>query len=477
MAFKFSRLWTLLRISTALLVQITVTVEAAEISRLGITNKANPFGLVENHIELLPYQDISLTGTIERGDLDKVKTVLSGTGGSNHARFLLSSSGGNFFEAVAIALFIQEKYAATYIPANSRCLSACAIVFMAGSQHNGDGNLLVHRTMHATATLGFHAPFISGKLPETVPGQLITKVYKEALKTASEFLRVASTIDWPNSLTLELLKIPQTDFLYVDTVGRAGRWGIDLAGVTELGPLDRHSAFQMCRNVLDWNFERQTTNRFNRDGVSDDYFQIARQADEIVEFNYPNEFGTSCKITVDRKAIYAELDKGQLFYRPGRWWHSRKPETKISTLKNDAESAKERIQFSEFVTKGKRDDFFMHNGSRMKFSYELTGGGTSLVITYDNPRPGMRAEGVSPGTVLFSGKNQGGINVFGTARIFRKGCRPVEYDVGGQVEPGEKKTVILMGVGKRWLGRSCKAREQKGYGRGSGRLTFNPITD
>ena len=74
-----------------------------------------------------------------------------------------------------------------------------------------------------------------------------------------------------------------------------------------------------------------------------------------------------------------------------------------------------------------------HNGSRMLI-HACDGGG--FTIEYDRPRKGLAAQGVRPGTVLFQGSfwDSGGPNprrVRGTAKLFKRGCRPAGYEVDG----------------------------------------------
>src|SRR5262245_60558610 len=46
----------------------------------------------------------------------------------------LNSSGGNFAEALKIAKLALEKRLSTRLGRNAECLSACAIIFMAGTR-------------------------------------------------------------------------------------------------------------------------------------------------------------------------------------------------------------------------------------------------------------------------------------------------------------------------------------------------------
>jgi hypothetical protein len=70
----------------------------------------------------------------------------------------LNSEGGNFDEGIKIGEFFLKTLVATRIKPHQKCLSACAIMFMAGQNLDTDGFHL-DRRMSASSVLGFHAPY------------------------------------------------------------------------------------------------------------------------------------------------------------------------------------------------------------------------------------------------------------------------------------------------------------------------------
>ena len=96
---------------------------------------------------------------------------------------------------------------------------------------------------------------------------------------------------------------------------------------------------------------------------------------------------------------------------------------------------------------GLKGSFWDHNGSLM----HLVVNRQSRRFYYENPRPAMKAEGVSQGTLLFDGK-RGGTRFVGKAFIF--GCgRAFEYRVSGPISEDEH-TVTLFGKAPR-LDENC----------------------
>jgi hypothetical protein len=84
-----------------------------------------------------------------------------------------------------------------------------------------------------------------------------------------------------------------------------------------------------------------------------------------------------------------------------------------------------------------------HNGSIMSIS-EANG---SIEIDYLEPRTGMRAVGVRPQTMLFSGSKDAN-RVEGNAYIFDSKCGPVSYAVEGQFST-DGRSLLLSGQSPR----------------------------
>lgn len=96
------------------------------------------------------------------------------------------------------------------------------------------------------------------------------------------------------------------------------------------------------------------------------------------------------------------------------------------------------------------DSCWIHNGSLMRLQAQ----GNERWLSYEQPRPKLRAAGVIQGTLLFNGTKTG--NWYsGTARVFSKHCPgvPLEYHVSGPVR-GDQLQVTVRGT--RPVHRSCR---------------------
>jgi hypothetical protein len=90
-------------------------------------------------------------------------------------------------------------------------------------------------------------------------------------------------------------------------------------------------------------------------------------------------------------------------------------------------------------TTASADSCWNHNGSLMRLQAQ----GNQRWISYEIPRPQLRAGGVQRGTLLFNGVKQG--NWYrGTARVFSKFCpgTPLEYAVEGPVSSDQLQVTV-----------------------------------
>lgn len=130
---------------------------------------------------------ISLHGKIVRGDNKKLFGVLARYRPQNAALFL-SSEGGQVREAMTIGYTVRKFGIITVIAKNSKCLSACALIFMAGwDKLNGEP----YRVKHPRGKLGLHHPWherTRKKMPKEQ--MLILKHYFEFVQAGEGMYRL-----------------------------------------------------------------------------------------------------------------------------------------------------------------------------------------------------------------------------------------------------------------------------------------------
>lgn len=110
--------------------------------------------------------------------------------------------------------------------------------------------------------------------------------------------------------------------------------------------------------------------------------------------------------------------------------------------------------------------FWDHNGS----SVRLEDDGKKRKFVYDQPSRNLATAGVKSGTVLFDGEEKADGRLAGYAKLFRKGCDPVDYFVEGALDKS-KGEILLQGQAPVYSGSGCKITGYSEEG-GASSLTF-----
>lgn len=175
----------------------------------------------------------------------------------------LDSPGGSFPEAVELSNLIIDSNLVTVVAEGGQCLSACAIVFLAGTLSSSDssgGAKIPYRVLHIEGILGFHAPYLQLPQIASVPSGLVEQAYSAALESLALVSETMDGVDTytPNGrlhrkLLLEMLRVGAEEFAFVDTIEEAGLYDINLAGLPTI-PIDDDSWLYLCSNILTWSF-------------------------------------------------------------------------------------------------------------------------------------------------------------------------------------------------------------------------------
>jgi hypothetical protein len=92
-----------------------------------------------------------------------------------------------------------------------------------------------------------------------------------------------------------------------------------------------------------------------------------------------------------------------------------------------------------------------HNGSLIRLDEQ----DKKRRLIYEHPRNELTLAGVKPGTVLFDGEIKSDGRMSGYAKLFRKGCAPVDYYVEGPFDK-TKGEIVLQGQAPVYSGQGCK---------------------
>lgn len=92
-----------------------------------------------------------------------------------------------------------------------------------------------------------------------------------------------------------------------------------------------------------------------------------------------------------------------------------------------------------------------HNGSLMRLEEKAK----KRRFIYEEPRESLLGAGVKNGTVLFDGEEKSDGRLAGYAKLFRKGCGPIDYFVEGPYDKA-KGEILLQGQAPIYSGNGCK---------------------
>lgn len=191
---------------------------------------------------------VKLSGRIDEGDYEKLIdklaprdrsedyvdfynglafTQLQNKGFGSSYRICLDSKGGSFSEAIKISNLIYQSLG-TVVPENSKCLSACALIFMTGSFEGEEGGTITDRHMHTSSSVGFHAPSLNFGLKGTP--EIIKTAYAAAIADMASIIENLTILNMRRTLVAWMLRTPPDDMFLIDSVGKATRFQISVYG-------------------------------------------------------------------------------------------------------------------------------------------------------------------------------------------------------------------------------------------------------
>ena len=231
------------------------------------------------------YCNARLDGEIYSDDLESIIPFLNdefftdnsdGIEAAISSRICLNSPGGNLDEATKIGQYFYEKGIGTFINSGDSCLSACAFVFMMGTALGGE-DASIDRAMHPKGIIGFHRPTIS--IPElpTYTSSLLKNSFDAAINSVYKLISLGLTATPKGGgqmikpdLLKEALNRSGSDFFFIDTVDKIGRWDIDLVEYIKPTSINKLYAWNACHNLLAWKSNQNTSHQqFNNDVHSD----------------------------------------------------------------------------------------------------------------------------------------------------------------------------------------------------------------
>jgi hypothetical protein len=164
----------------------------------------------------------------------------------------LKSIGGSYNEALKIAELMYNRGISTTIEYGAECFSACALIFMAGVEHE---KILPFRKLSAGGVLGFHAPYLAmpdqkySKEDVEVLGQAMREAFLGLVRLSSRKTTLGGEFLKKSLIEGILEKGPQ-EVVFVKTIFDAARWDISIEDVEEHYTIEykRQTTINICNN-------------------------------------------------------------------------------------------------------------------------------------------------------------------------------------------------------------------------------------
>jgi hypothetical protein len=199
-----------------------------------------------------PECTVEAVGGIEAGDKAALEKLLQA--GSRQV-LCLNSPGGSYSEAIEVIELISrtlQQPIATRVKAGTECLSACALIFLAGNNGtSAKGQREPLRHLDARGLLGFHGPYIRTGSIASDP-KLAAEAFRAGLRAIGRLLERGEETMFPSDLLVGALQKGADEFLYVDTVGKAGEWSINIVGYRKPTSFTTQMLQRACLNDTIW---------------------------------------------------------------------------------------------------------------------------------------------------------------------------------------------------------------------------------
>jgi ATP-dependent protease ClpP protease subunit len=116
------------------------------------------------------YRQIHLKGEVKVGDH---QALLKAVQVPYRVEIILGSQGGNVYEGLRIADFVQRLSIPIIVPNNHICLSICAVMWLSADPK--------YRIIGKNALLGTHSAWFTNEIGQTIPSAVGNKIIAEYL--------------------------------------------------------------------------------------------------------------------------------------------------------------------------------------------------------------------------------------------------------------------------------------------------------
>jgi len=204
---------------------------------------------------------LRLTGMIEAGDAEKLRTELVRLQASSPAKpgmplatIELSSLGGNLSEGIRIGELLRSFKVVAVVRKQDVCLSACALALLGGTTVRSAAAYPSDCNVEIGGKVAFHNFFLDrtalhdGTHDDPVASRL--QGFADARGGAAMLVRYAADLGLPPAFVANLMARPVEEFQYVETIGEFLALNLCPVGLERPALPMSHQAVNVCNNSL-----------------------------------------------------------------------------------------------------------------------------------------------------------------------------------------------------------------------------------
>lgn len=285
-----------------------------------------------------------MSGEIVAGDEVKFKEIVT----LNECILTLDSPGGNYNTALKIVKIMDEFSTPTIVENGNQCLSACALIFMAGTM--SEEGAYAHRTIDEGGTVGFHRPYLD--LRNSKSGAFTSKQVEDAFSASVDVINnlikrstkrydptdpSSESLYFPTLLLTKMLEKGREDFYKIETVGDLLIAGVYYKELFDGDIADRVPVAKAFRNVCE-NFYWQEIENFQLDDQKKDKFDVVTFFDVDYEKYVRSPAQTEENIGGQRYTVFHDYPAPEGTYRD--CLVNKNDRTFTATFRDDGDSYK-----------------------------------------------------------------------------------------------------------------------------------------
>lgn len=196
---------------------------------------------------------LHITGPIEPGDADKVRSLLTPLKGETGRPLVtaeLEGDGGDLAEALRIGRLLREHTVATVVRSGKICRAACALAFLGGTAEAQSPSPVASRTVEFGGQVGFLLPMIEPSTLSDGGRGAAARSFAQSRAASAAVIRYGADLGIASQFIARLFARPPGEAIYLETNRDFQEASACLAGNEPRLPRLDEQAVNVCSHVF-----------------------------------------------------------------------------------------------------------------------------------------------------------------------------------------------------------------------------------